>query len=137
MAIRKTLRRRLSDFSELSYDEKRELFFGRPMIYGQGFQNEDDMAVAWRQHRASLQAEWEENSLPGTRCFAEWKFCIVPEYGERKTTEFFREKNRQNLLRHEILHTSTIPMMQESEAEFLFRHGLVDAAEYEEANDCE
>ncbi|MGA2063175.1 MAG: hypothetical protein ABSG67_22105 [Thermoguttaceae bacterium] len=141
MTIRKQGPRRRGDLSFLTVDEKHELFFGRAITDCLGFQNDSEMEIAWRLHRESLRQEWIDNNQPGTRCFAEWKFEIIPEHGERKTTEFFDRHcapYRQRYLRHGVLHTGhSTPPLQESEHEFLHRHGLINEWEYTQAVEIE
>jgi hypothetical protein len=64
----------------------------------------------------------------------------VPKYGERPTTAYWQrehEQQRAQHLVHGILHTSTMPAMQEDETECLHRVGIVADAEYQETQERE
>lgn len=93
------------------------------------------MNEAWRQNRDELRDQWQRENPPGTRCFAEWLFELVPAYGERRVTEHWGPcaPFRQNWLTRGILHTNCIPPLQESQRAYLFRNGVIDRAEYDAA----
>ena len=132
MQLRRT-RQRKADVSSLSVDQKRDLLYGKPFIVPAGFQDEDEMRRAWEAHREALLEEWQEKQPPGTRPFAMYLFELVPEFGERRTTPHFKPAWRANWLEHGLLHTHLLPPMQEPEAEYLLRHGVIDEWEYEQA----
>jgi hypothetical protein len=58
-----------------------------------------------------------------------WLFELVPQYGERRVIDPKFGAYRANWLTHGILHTDTEPPIQEPEAEYLKRHGLLTYAE--------
>ena len=125
-------RKRKADVHELDISRERILLYGRGFAFISDFADTDEMQRAWQLHREEIRAKWAAENLPGTRCFAEWLFEIVPRFGERATTEFWtdeHERHRENWLLHGILHVHTIPPIQEPEAEYLARHGLLDEAE--------
>ena len=132
MVARREARRRRGDFAVLSSEQRWQLLNGRPLFESEQMPVED-MQMAWEVHRDELKAEWKATRGPGRRCFAEWLFEIVPQYGERPTTPYFDEnhaQHREALLKHGLLHTHTWPPMQEPEAEYPFRNGVIDEAEY-------
>jgi hypothetical protein len=91
------------------------------------------MRAAWELHAESLRAEWAEVRAPGTRCFAEWLFVIVPKHGERPTTANWdarHEQHRKRWLKFGLLDTHCWPAMQEEEHEFLHRIGYIGDEEY-------
>lgn len=78
-----------------------QFFLGSPL---------DELQQAWDGHREALQTKWAADHPPGTRCFAEWFFEIVPEHGPRPATE--------------------------AEHVFLHRVGYIDAAEFAAATEA-
>jgi hypothetical protein len=136
MAVRRLAKRRGAKIEELTFGQRFDLLTGTEMILGTGFSDTNDMRAAWELHRDSLRAEWASEHAPGTRCFAEWFFEIVPKCGERPTTKYFTAKHaahREAHLIRGIMHTNTLPEMQESEHRFLHRHGIIDDAEFQAA----
>jgi hypothetical protein len=113
---------------------KYELFHGRGYEFAGTFPDQETMRAAWELHRDALREEWRNTNPPGTRCFAEWLFELVPTYGERRTTRFYEPMRpyRENWLVQGILHTHLVPAAQESEAEYLDRHNLLSDTEREE-----
>lgn len=90
-----------------------------------------ELEAAWREHGDTITKEWI-TVMPGTRPFAAWLFELVPQHGERRTTEHWtaeHERHRQNWTTYGILHTLTIPALQEPEVDYLARHGLLRAQE--------
>jgi len=125
MTTRRIGLRRRNDLSDLTFDQRRELLHGCPLMGPMfGFASENEMREAWELHRTALREEWRRENRPATRCFAEWLFELVPAYGERRTTKSWErcEPYRENWLTHGILHTSTEPPLQESQAEYLQRN---------------
>lgn len=129
-------RQRRASIAELTSEQRVQLLHGRPLFDWDHPLTTDEMRLAWEQHRDDLKAEWAAKHSPGTRCFCEWLFDIVPRFGERPTTPYFNEYHvhqREAFLRNGLLHTCTSPLMQEEEHEYLFRNKLIDAAEYRAA----
>jgi hypothetical protein len=143
MAIARTQRTRRADLAELTSEQERQLLHGAAFIVPYPFRTLDEMRPAWEIHRDRLRGKWAAEQPVGTRCFAEWAFELIPKFGERRATECYRPEHQehgQQLLTMGILHTSSWPEMQEPEHEYLFRNGVIDAAEYaaacaEEADD--
>jgi hypothetical protein len=79
-------------------------------------------------HRARLLPQWIAEN-PGTRPFAWWRFVGVPKFGERPIVPDaeMTEADLDAWRLHGILHTSTIPPLQEDETAFLRRHGVLNA----------
>ena len=128
---RTKLRRQQID--ELNRSLEYELLHGKPLFPfpGSTFDDDDLMLRAWELHRERLLAEWLD-AHPGTRPFAWWKFEAVPKHGERRLTTDGEAilPYREAWEKHGILHTRTIPPMQELEIEYLRRHGyLLDGEE--------
>jgi hypothetical protein len=90
------------------------------------------MHLAWERHGNDLTREWIVDN-PGTRPFSAWLFDLVPEYGKRQTTKYWPAlaPYRDAWLTYGILHTHLCPPVQEDEAEYLDRHGLLTAEERE------
>jgi hypothetical protein len=124
---RKRLAPRQKLIDSLDEDQIRDLLYGEGWF--EGFTDATAMKRAWELHREVLREAWSKDNPPGTRCFAEWCFEIVPKHGERRTTEHFPEHLRGKLLRHGILHTRTWPAFQENEGEYLQRHNLLTQQE--------
>ena len=136
MVQRISRRERLGDLAELTGEQERQLLHGRGFLVPSPFRSLEEMEPAWKLHRDTLREKWAAQHPPGTRCFSEWVFELVPQFGERQTTEYFRREHQQ--ARHQfvimgILHTNTWPPMQEAEHEYLYRHGVLDETEYQEA----
>ena len=93
----------------------------------------DALRDAWELHRDEVRQKWAAENPPGTRCFAEHLFEIVPKFGERRIIDPRIEPHRNNWLTMGILHTRTWPPIQEAEHEFLYRHGIIGWAEYQAA----
>jgi hypothetical protein len=111
------------DFWDLDANLEYELLTGRALIPACGFASEEDMRAAWDQHRDRLLAEWIKEK-PCSRPFGWWKFEGVPRHGERPIIcERFEAKYKPNWEKHGILHTNTVPPIQEPERDFLRRHG--------------
>lgn len=110
------------DRNELTKDQRRELETG--MSYFRPFGNDiEAFRDAWETHRDDIRSEFIEQH-PGRRPFGEWLFELIPQFGERRII-------RENTIEREawtqwgILHTNTIPPIQEPEHEYLSRHGLL------------
>jgi hypothetical protein len=95
------------------------------------------MFSAWQQNRESLRRVWADNHAPGTRCFAEWLFEIIPKFGERRLTTFGEKIRRECYLKHGILHTHGYKPLQEDEHIYLFRNGVIDSWEFSQAEEIE
>ena len=100
----------------------------RILLYGQGFfetqepVSDETLQAAWTMHRDHLREKWQNEEAPGTRCFGEWLYELTPKYGERRVTEGWSEEHERHRAKHlirGILHMTTIPPVQESEAEYL------------------
>lgn len=131
-------KQRQQQIDELNGSLEYDLLHGSPFfsLPGCEFEDLDLMCKAWRLHRDELRTKWTATEPPGTRCFAEWCFELVPKYGERRTTKYWNEHHeefRDQHLKHGILHTHTIPAMQEPEHEYLRRHEIINDAEYQAA----
>jgi len=139
MATRRQGPQRYGNLSELTLNQEYELLHGHPLISFFGFQDDEEMEIAWKIHQQELRDAWQSNHPPGTRCFAEWLFEIIPQFGERLLTDAGKAilPHRKNWETHGILHTRLIPPAQESEAEFLHRHGLINAWEFSQAEEIE
>lgn len=132
---RKTPLRR-ADTANLDDEQYRALTTGRP-YFGNPFVDTAEMRAAWQANRSDLLREWI-TKRPGSRPFAWWLFEAVPRYGERKVvSEVWCEEYRPGWLQYGILHTNTTPANQESEAEYLQRHGLLQADEATAFYPCE
>jgi hypothetical protein len=109
---------RRTDVQVLTPDLLRELLHGQGM-----FGNVEDDAVvdAWEQHGDAILERWIAE-WPGTRPFA-WWLCDAP--GERLVVPAFDQSHRAGWAKHGVMHTHTIPPIQESEEEFLSRHDLL------------
>lgn len=121
----------------LSYFQEVELFHGKAMALNFQFESTERMRDAWELHRDTLREKWAETHAPGTRCFAEWLFEIIPQYGERPITADGSAllPYRKNWEKHGVLHTHLRPEAQEPEHVFLFRHGIIDQAEFDAAEE--
>lgn len=103
------------------------------LLAGKGFfgsESDEDVRAAWEEHGEWILEAWIEN-YPGTRPFA-WWMCEAK--GERLTTPHFDqhcEPHRANWLVRGVLHTHTLPPLQESEEEYLRREGLLTPEEAE------
>jgi len=135
MTLRKSGPRRRDDFRELNVSQRYELLHGLALIDALAFTDGDEMRRCWGLHRDDLRDEWQRDHPPGTRCFSEWLFELVPQYGERRTTAIWRERNepRDSFACHGILHTELDPPAQEPECEYLLRNGIIDLEEYNAA----
>ncbi|MCE5267223.1 MAG: hypothetical protein LLG00_05000 [Planctomycetaceae bacterium] len=133
MVVRRHARRRIGDFGELTFNQRWELLFGSPMLIPGDFGGEDEMRMAWDGHRDEIVAEFIERRGSGKRPFAQWMFEIVPAHGERPVTGTFPDGCDGNWRLHGILHTHLQPPAQEAEHRFLYRIGIIDRDEYEEA----
>ena len=133
MVARRQSRSRRPDLSVLDKDMTRELLDGQPW-FNRGRPIEE-LEEAWRLHHREIQELWARDNPPGTRCFGEWLFEIVPVHGERKITKDGEQlmPYRRNWERRGILHTHLVPAAQEPEHVFLFRVGYIDEAEYRQA----
>lgn len=82
---------------------------------------------AWDYYRDRIREPFIKAN-PGKRPYAEWVFELVPAYGERR---IIRENtlDREAWTQWGILHTNTIPPIQEPERDYLERHGLLTADE--------
>ena len=114
----------------LTDDEKRELETG--MSYDNPFCGDVDLlAAAWESHRGKLLPAWIKQR-PGTRPYAWWVCEGVPQFGERRVTaEWSREheQHRENWSRWGILHTNTVPPLQEPQRAYLERNQLLTPLE--------
>jgi hypothetical protein len=112
-------------YTGLDPELKRTLLYGTPFF---GLPDLEIVRQAWQEHGEDLLAEWIEER-PGSRPFAWWLFEAIPKHGERRTLPGFPEEYRDNWLTFDILHTDVFPAMQESEEEYLDRHGLLSVEE--------
>ena len=118
-------RQKKSQFYELTQDIRRSLLHGRAFFEQPTI---EVLRQAWEQHRDAIRFEWAENHEPDTRCFAEWLFELVPEYGERRPTARWLangDQHRASWTKFGILHLHTQPPSQESEGDYLRRNGLL------------
>ena len=117
---------RRGDVEPLDGDRAMHLAYGYD-VFGGGFTSADELLRSWAVHGAVILPAWLER-FPGYRPFA-WWFEVAPRHGERRIlpgqehdAEIWREGNRN---RHfGLLHTETIPPIQESQTEFLERKKL-------------
>ena len=135
MTTRRTTQKRRADLTTLSVDQKRDLLYGKPFIVHAGFQDEDEMRRAWEAHREALLEEWRDKRPPGTRPFSMHLFELVPKFGERRTTRHYKPAIGADWLKHSILHSNTVPAMQESEPEYLLRNGVIDPWEFQQSQE--
>lgn len=119
---------RRTDLSALESWQRRRLEVGDTFFPDQEFATMDDMRAAWELHGAAITEEWLRRH-PGTRPYAAWLFDLIPQFGERLTTKHWHESYRASHLTDGVLHTNVRPPLQESEAEYLARHGLLTEAE--------
>jgi hypothetical protein len=135
MVVRKIGRQRKADLTMLSRDMEHELLRGKPFIFTGIDTPLEELREAWAIHRGALLNEWLESNPPGTRPFAMYLFELVPKFGERKLTPAGKDlvEYRDNWTMRGLLHTHLSPPAQEPECEYLFRHGVIDAAEYQAA----
>jgi hypothetical protein len=101
-----------------------------------GFVDRDMMEDAWQAHRPRLLREYIAQK-PGRRPLAWWLFEGVPRYGERPVIREVRPEylEREREQTHGLLHTHTHLPIQEPEADFLRRHGVLSRAEWERAQE--
>lgn len=126
--IRRFITRR-ADASHLTPDQRQQIERGDS--YFGGFGTIEHFQAAWDEQGEELTATWMKER-PGSRPFAWWLLEGVPVHGERKTTAYWtaeHQLNRDAWLTWGILHTETRPPLQESEAEYLNRHGLLSRVE--------
>ena len=142
MATRRIGRVRRTDaeisLDELGFFKTWELIHGRRTVLD-CFETSAAMAAVWEANEDQILDRWRAENPSGTRPFCWWLFVGVPTHGERLTTKHWtteHEANRQNWTSHGILHVNTWPPMQEPEYVFLYRHGLIDYTEHEEAAAC-
>lgn len=126
---RRIVQSRRLNVARLDYCREYHLLRGRPMI--EGYATRDELESAWAIHGEALLAEWIEQH-PGTRPFA-WWLCDHgherPVIDSRPCAQQFADAMRREGGKFEYLHTHTIPPLQEDEAAYLARHGLLTAAE--------
>jgi hypothetical protein len=117
--------RRRGDMVELSPSQEYHLLHGNGFLPFD-FVDDEQMQDAWDTHREALMAKWFEEYPADTRPFAWWLFEGVPDYGERPVIlKNWNPAYRKNWSYHGILHTNTIPPIQEPEGEFLRRVGEI------------
>jgi hypothetical protein len=124
---------RTAVFAELEINIRQELLTGTP-FFSPGLTT-DELRYFWEQFADEIRSAWKEKNPPGTRCFSEWAFEIIPKHGERKVTPEFERRCREELgfrerlTKHGILHTHTWPAFQESDADYLRHNGLLEKGE--------
>ena len=133
MPVKQKFRSRRRSTEQLTIGIRHELLHGKSLIHS--FEDEGVLRRAWELHQDEICREFRErhplDRCPGyVRPFGEWLFEIVPDYGERRVVASrFKQEHRPGWVRHGILHTHTIPPIQETEVEFLRRHDLLNAEE--------
>lgn len=95
-----------------------------------GVADSEAFTLAWRAYRDELLPQWIEDR-PGTRPFAMWVVELVPKYGERRLLVPERAFNREAWTNVGILHTPEELGWQETELQYLDRHGLLSTGERE------
>ena len=115
--------------TSLDPDVVRELF-----VAGGGYLcdlSNDELRLIWQEHRTYLRQRWRAEHGPGSRCFAEWLFEIIPKHGERLVLPGGKclIEHRDGWTKRGVLHTHLLPPGQEPQVEFLRRHGLLDEDE--------
>lgn len=79
MVTLKKHRRHRPEFQHLSGNQEEQLLTGIPFIaHSDEFASLEDLQAAWEIHRDRLREEWRAGHAPGSRCFAEWLFELVP-----------------------------------------------------------
>src|SRR5262249_49076325 len=122
---------RRTEVAELEWNLRYELLHGRPMIYPE--HDLDTLTAAWVLHRVALLEEWIAEQ-PGTRLFAWYFFVGVPKYGERRVIDTRLTAEELNGWRvRGILHTDTIPPLQEPEVVYLHRNKVMSPEECQRA----
>ncbi len=104
-----------------------ELMTGLSYFHDEHIVSNEALRTVWESHRDQIRQLWRDEHGPGTRCFAEWLFEVIPRYGERPVLPGCQEliEYRSGWTRRGILHRPG----QQPEVEFLRRHGLLDEAE--------
>jgi hypothetical protein len=118
--------------AELNRSQEYHLLHGRGW-FPDDFVDEGQMRDAWTQHRERLMREFVAAN-PGRRPFAWWYFEGVPRYGERPVVDQrvrpeYLDREREQ--KHGLLHTHTYRPIQELEANFLHRNGVLSRHEWE------
>ncbi len=104
-----------------------ELLTGRG--YWSHFPDAAALAAAWEYHRPWILPLWLETA-PCSRPFGWWLCEAVPRHGERRVIDDTLDDDvLDHWRRHGVLHSCTHPPIQESQAEYLGRHGLMTPAE--------
>lgn len=123
---------------------------GSHLLPWDDFQSQAEVKAAWETWRAAVLPEWVK-LYPGTRPFAWWALEAIPRHGERRLLTHKEVAawcrghgcpvppdvdlaGRAALLRGQaelfgVLHTETVPPMQESELTYLNRLDLLEDAE--------
>ena len=94
MTTRRTKRTKRPDVvTELNPSRKSELLCGRPWFRDTegSFSTLAEFKAAWQAHREQLLKEWPKTNPPGRRPFAMWLLELIPEFGPRKTTEYYEK----------------------------------------------
>ena len=87
----------------------------------------ETLRAIWEAHREKIKAKWQEEALPCTRSFVEWLFHLVPQHGERQIICTDIDLERYRL--YGIIHAPEAARVQETEREYLARHGLLRRGE--------
>jgi hypothetical protein len=142
---------RRADLTGLTYDQYRHLAYGSPFF--DGYASKEELVAAWREHEAVILPLWQQ-TYPGTRPFAWWaaegrerRVLTAAEVRAWAREQYpdswgqwlpaddatllrgFTSEYRGRGEKFGVLHTHTLPPMQEDEAVYLRRHGLLSRAE--------
>jgi hypothetical protein len=127
---RRAARKRCNALAVLDPSREYELWTGRPLLPWQRFYDTDELRAAWLIHGARLMEEFIE-ARPGRRPFAWWLIEAVPNHGPRRIIDPEWNGKDTGLRFHGLLHTSVFPHIQETEWDYLKRHGLLRPGEWE------
>src|SRR5262245_2225641 len=142
---------RRTDVAALDFSHYWHLTRGRPMFTHAGYRTGEELVAAWRQHEGVILPLWVKH-YPGTRPFGWWlaegrerRVLTVAEVREWVAQHWpgwgsnLDDAGLQRLLtnrkasvapeRFGLLNEHGRPPFQESEADYLRRHGLLTGAE--------
>jgi hypothetical protein len=127
-------RRQFADLKKTNGSLFSELLRGRPFILrGNGqFQSVADMEAAYSENADSIRAWWKSNMPPGTRSYCELLFSILPKLKINITMPTLPYSSKSELP-GAWPHRLFICDCDHSQADFLFRRGVINSREYAQA----
>jgi hypothetical protein len=134
MVCRKSSRtkREFADLQSRNGSLFSQLTRGRPfsLRVGAQFDSLDDMGDGWEANQEQVKIWWKSNMPPGTRSYSELLFDILPKLKIQFTAPELPLSSKEAMpgsWSHGLF------VCDESQPDFLFKHGIIDAREYAQA----